>query len=310
MGRKIIITCAVTGNAPFNPKHPAFPVTPKQIAASVVEAAKAGAAIAHIHVRDLETKLGCADTDKFVEVVNRVRDSSTDIVINLTAGFGGFFLPDPKDESRGLPESEVMLPEERVKHLEICRPEIASLDVVTGNQVEGGHDYVYLNTTRSLRKMAGLYKELGVKPELEAFEVGDLLFANQMVEDGLVEGELLYQMVLGVKWASPPDAETIIYMRDKIPAGAHWTAMGIGRMQFPIAAMSVLMGGNVRVGLEDNLYLKKGVFATNGQLVERARLLVNSLGYETASPAEARKTLGLVKHGYDLPRTQRDAIVA
>ena len=295
MSRKVIITCAVTGNAPFNPKHPSFPVTPREIAAAVIEAAKAGAAIAHIHVRDLETKLGCSDLNKFVEVVDRVRDSSTDIVLNLTAGFGGFFLPDPTDESRGLPESEVMLPEERVAHLARCRPEIASLDVVTGNQVEGGHDYVYLNTTRSLRKMATLYQEIGVKPELEAFEVGDILFANQLVEEGLVPGELLYQMVLGVQWASPPDAETILYMRDKIPGHAHWTAMGIGRMAFPVAAMSMLMGGNVRVGLEDNLYLERGVFATNGQLVERARLLANHLGFETATPAQARETLGLSK---------------
>ena len=275
--------------------HPEFPVTPKQIANACLEAARAGAAIAHIHVRDPRTKLGCSDLDQFIEVVSRVRESETDIVLNLTAGFGGYFLPDPEDESRGLPQSEVMPPEERVKHLAECLPEIASLDVCTGNQVEGGHDYVYLNTTRSLRIMAKRYLELGVKPELEAFEIGDVLFANQLVEEGLVDGTPMYQMVLGVKWASPADPESVLYMRNAIPKNAQWTAMGIGRMQMPMVAQSVLMGGNVRVGLEDNLYLRKGEFGTNGQLVEKACRIIDDLGYEVATPAQAREILDLRK---------------
>ena len=249
----------------------------------------------HVHVRDLETQLGCHDIDKFREVVSRIRDSETDVVINLTAGFGGFFLPDPEDESRGLPESDVMLPEDRVKHLIDCVPEIASLDVCTGNQVEGGHDHVYLNTTRSLRYMAKRYQELGVKPELEAFQVGDLLFANQLVDEGLVDGTPMYQMVLGVQWAAPADPETILYMRNVIPKNAQWTAMGIGGMQMPIVAQSVLAGGNVRVGLEDNLYLRKGEFASNGQLVEKACRIIDDLGYQIATPAEARDMLDLKK---------------
>lgn len=292
--RKIIVTCAVTGNAPFNRDHPHFPVTPKQIAAAVEEAAKAGAAIAHIHVRDPDTAEGSRDVALFQEVVNRVRDKGTDIIINLTAGLGAFFLPDPKDEARALPESDVIGVEERVAHLVECRPEIASLDVTTGNQVEGKLEFVYLNTTRTLREMARRFEQLNVKPELEAFQAGDVLFANQLVEEGLVPGTPMYQFVLGVKWGAPATAETILYMRNLIaPKNAVWTAMGIGRDQFPIAALSVLLGGHVRVGLEDNLYLDKGIFATNGQLVERAVRMIGDLGCAAATPDEARNILGL-----------------
>jgi len=296
--RKVMITCAVTGNAPFNPKHPNFPVTPKQIADAAVEAAKAGAAIAHIHVRDPKTGAGSRDRGLFQEVVARIRDQETDIVINLTAGMGGNFLPDPEDEGRALPESDVVGVEERVAHLKDCLPEIASLDVTTGNQVEGPVEFVYLNTTRTLRGMARRMQEYGVKPELEAFQAGDVLFANELVKEGLVDGPPLYQIVLGVKWGAPADPETVLYMKNLIDApGAHWTAMGIARDEFPIAGQSILAGGNVRVGLEDNLYLERGVFATNGQLVERAANLIDYFGGEPATPAEVREMLQL-KNGW------------
>ncbi len=293
MKRKIIVTCAVTGNAPFNPKHPNFPVTPAQIAASCVEAAKAGAAAVHVHVRDEKTTLGSREPAKFKEVVSRIRDSGTDVVINLTCGHAAFLYPDPEDESRALPESDVGTPAERMAHLEECLPEIASLDVTTGNQVEGGKEFVYLNTTRTLRIMARRFQQLGIKPELEAFQAGDVLFANQLVKEGVIDAPPLYQFVLGVQWASPGDTESMMYLRNLLPPGTHWTGMGIGRQQFPMAAQSVLLGGNVRVGLEDNLYLDRGVFASNGQLVERAVRIIEDLGESVATPAEMRDMLKL-----------------
>jgi uncharacterized protein (DUF849 family) len=293
MKRKVLLSCAVTGNAPFNPNHPCFPVTPKEIAASAIEAAKAGASIAHLHVRDPETAEGSRDVKLFREVVARVREYETDIVINLTAGLGAFFLPDPEDEGRALPESDVVGVEERIEHLVDCLPEIASLDVTTGNQVEGTMEFVYLNTTRTLRAMATRFQELGVKPELEAFQAGDVLFANQLVKEGLVDGTPLYQFVLGVQWGAPADAETMIYMRNLLPENCHWAALGLGRMQFPVAAQSVLLGGNVRVGLEDNLYLERGVFGSNGQLVERAVQIIENLGCDVATPDDAREMLQL-----------------
>ena len=293
MKRKVMLTCAVTGDAPFNPKHPNFPVTPREIADACIEAASAGASCVHVHVRDEQTRRGTRDRAKFKEVVDRIRDSSVDVVINLTCGHGAVFLPDPDDESRALPGSDVIGPNERVQHLEDRLPEIASLDVTTGNQVEGSAEFVYLNTTRTLRAMARRFQELGVKPELEAFQAGDLLFANQLVTEGLIAGPPLYQFVLGVRWASPADTESMLYLRNLLPPGTHWTGMGLGRQQFSMAAQSVLLGGNVRVGLEDNLYLDRGVFATNGQLVERAVRIIEDLGQSVATPAYMREILKL-----------------
>lgn len=293
MSRKVILTCAVTGNAPFNPNHPAMPVTPQQIAEACIEAAHAGASVAHIHVRDPKTGGGSRDPALFKEVVDRVRSSGVDIVLNLTCGLGAFFLPDPEDESRGLPESDVIPVAERVLHLEQCLPEIASLDITTGNQVEGQLEFVYLNTTRTLRAMAKRFQELGVKPELEVFSAGDILFGNSLIADGLIEGTPLFQMVLGVLWGAPATAETMIYQRSLIPANAQWAAFGIARQQMPMVAQSALLGGNVRVGLEDNLYLSRGIFASNGQLVERARTIIECMGMSVATPAEAREIMGL-----------------
>jgi uncharacterized protein (DUF849 family) len=291
--RKVIITCAVTGNAPFNPRHPAFPVTPQQIAESCVEAAHAGAAIAHIHVRDPKTGAGSRDPTLFKETVDRLRASGVDIVINLTAGLGGMLLPDPADESRALPESDVCSVDERMEHLELCLPEIASLDLTTSNQVEGPTEFVYLNTTRTLRKMAQRFRELNIKPELETFGAGDVEFGKALLKEGLIDGTPLFQFVLGIKWGAPADSRTLQYMRDLLPNNAQWAALGTGRLQMPVAAQAALLGGNVRVGLEDNLYLRRGIFATNGELVARARMILEGLGYEIASPSETREILGL-----------------
>jgi len=295
--RKVIITCAVTGNAPFNAKHPNFPVTPAQIANACVEAADAGAAIVHVHARDPATTLGVRNPTVFKDIVDRIRQSGKDIIINLTCGHGALFINDPENEGHMLPDSDVVGVEERIENLVLCRPDIASLDVTTGNQLEGDKEFIYFNPADTLRRMAVRYKELGVKAELETFQAGDVLFANHLVEEGLVDSPAMYQFVLGVKWASPANSQTMLYLTDLINGDHPWTSFGIGRDQFPMAAQAVLLGGHVRVGLEDNLYLERGVFATNGQLVERAVRIISDLGCQVATPDEAREILGLQTHG-------------
>lgn len=290
---KILLTCAVTGNAPFNRKHPCFPVTPAEIAAACVEAARAGAAIVHIHVRDPETGAGSRSPALFQEVVDRVRDSGSDVLINLTGGLGAFLLPDPADERRPLPESDVASVDERMEHLERCKPDLASLDITTGNQVEGSMEFVYLNTTRTLRAMAARYRQLGIKAEMEVFSTGDIEFGKALIAEGLIGPAPMFQFVLGVKWCAPADTLTLYTMRDRLPPGAVWGALGIGRHEMPVLAQSAILGGHVRVGLEDNLYARKGVFATNGELVTQARTILEHLGYQLASPAEARRMLAL-----------------
>jgi len=292
-GRKVIITCAVTGNAPFNPAHPNFPVTPEQIATSALQARQAGAAVVHLHVRDPITTQGCRRTELFSEVCARIRDAGSDVIINLTCGLGAYFLPDPQNEGRALPGSDVASVDERMEHLEKCRPEMASLDITTANQLEGRDEFVYLNTTRTLRGLAARFRAIGVKPELEVFGPGDIMFGKQMAQEGLLAAPPVYQFVMGVKWCLPSDIATMAYLHGQLPADAVWGALGIGRMQMPVLAQSLLMGGNVRVGLEDNLYLRRGVFATNAELVTRARVIIESLGAEVATPAEARAMLGL-----------------
>lgn len=292
--RPVIITAAVTGGQAFNRKHPSFPITPGQICDAVVEAARAGAAIAHLHVRDPVSGKGSRDPQLFREVVDRVRQTGVDIVLNLTGGVGGRALFDPEDETRLLTGSDVAGADERTIHIRDCLPEIASLDITTANQADGSGEYVYLNTPHTLRRMAGIYRQFGVKPELECFSAGDIVFGQQLLAEGLIDGPPLFQLVLGVKWGAPMDPETILYMRNMLPKGSLWTAMGTARQQFPAVAMSVLAGGHVRVGLEDNLYLSRGVFATNGELVERAARIIEDLGCAVAEPRQARQILGLV----------------
>ncbi|MEM7687564.1 MAG: 3-keto-5-aminohexanoate cleavage protein [Pseudomonadota bacterium] len=290
---KVIVTCAVTGAAPFNPKHPSFPVTPKEIADATSEAAKAGAAIAHIHVRDPDTKLGVLRSDLFKEVVDRIRDDGADILINLTGGGGATFFPSEEDEAMAAPGSHVASLDERMEHIELCRPDIASLDINTSNQVEGEAEFVYLNSTRTLRAMADRFRAANVKPELEVFSAGDIEFGKALQAEGRLVGRPMYQFVLGVKWQAPASTFGMEYFKGLLPDDAVWGALGIGREQMPVAAQTAIMGGNVRVGLEDNLYLRKGEFATNGDLVTRAVELIGHLGYEVASTAEARNILGV-----------------
>jgi uncharacterized protein (DUF849 family) len=293
MNREVIVSCAVTGAGETAGKNPNVPVTPKEIADSAIEAAQAGAAVAHIHVRDPETGEGSNDPALFREVVEHIRASETDVIINLTAGGGGDFLPNDDDPGVGAAGTDVQSPEERHAHVGELLPEICTLDCGSYNFA----DFLYLNTEGWIRRQAGLIQQAGVKPEIECFELGHIRLARQLVQEGLVDAPPFFQLCLGIPWAAEANTETMHAMRDALPAevrdAGSWCGFGVGRMQLPMAAQSVLLGGNVRVGLEDNLYLEKGVPATNGGLVERAVGVVESLGARTLSPAEAREKLGL-----------------
>ncbi|MGE0719446.1 MAG: 3-keto-5-aminohexanoate cleavage protein [Alphaproteobacteria bacterium] len=292
MDRKVIVTCAVTGGGDTVGKHPAIPVTPEQIATACVEAAQAGAAICHIHVRDPSTGKPSMDPGLYREVVARIRDSGTDLVINLTTGAGGRFIPGDVKPSEPAIGTNLSTPAERVRHVEELRPEICSLDMGTMNF--GPH--VFMNTPAHLAAMAKAIRAAGVKPELEVFDTGHLRLANHFVESGLVEGDPLYQICLGISWGQPATPAAMAYMQSLLPANAQWAAFGISRMQFPMVAEAVNLGGHVRVGLEDNIYLSKGVYGSNAQLVEKAIRIIDLLGYETATPAEARGILKLRNH--------------
>lgn len=293
MKRKVILTCAVTGENKYNPKHPAFPITPEQIANAALEAQEAGATAVHLHVRNPQTGQGSRDPALFKDLTERVRAKGLRSILNLTCGGGGLYVPDPENDSIAGPGTDVGTVENRTFHIRENLPDMCSLDVTTQNQMDGDFEYVYLHSQRTLRRMAATFKELGVKPEIEVFAPGDVLFANQMVSEGLFDAPPMYQMVLGTRWGLPSDAETILYMKRLLPPGAHWAAFGIGAQQMPMVAQSVLLGGHARVGLEDNLYLERGVFATNGQLVERAARIIRDIGCEVATPDEARAMLGL-----------------
>ena len=295
MNRKVILTCAVVGENQYNRAHPSFPITPAQIADAALEAEQAGASAVHLHVREPDSGDGSRRPELFLEMVTRVRERGVKAIINVTCGVGGVFCPDPDDERHAGPGSDLASAEERVRHIEMVRPEMCSIDVCTQNQQDGPKEYVYLNTQATLRRMARRFQELGVKPEIEVFAPGDILLANQMLADGYFDHPPVYQIVTGTQWGLPSNAETLLYMRSLLPAGANWAAFGIGRMQMPMVAQTALLGGNVRVGLEDNLYLRRGVFATNGELVEQARRIIEAIGSEVATPDEAREILALGK---------------
>ncbi|WP_257350840.1 3-keto-5-aminohexanoate cleavage protein [Pseudalkalibacillus decolorationis] len=289
MNKNVIITCAVTGAGETTKKSSHVPVTPKEIADSCIEAAKAGAAIAHIHVRDPKTGGISHDKALFREVVERVRESDTDVVLNITAGGGGDWIPSDNDPTVGGPGTDIQTPEERHAPVADLLPEICTLDCGSLNFGE----QIYISPTEWLRKQASLIQKSGVKAELECFDTGQVRFAKQLIDEGLIDGNPMFQFCLGIPWGADADAETMLYMRNKIPENASWSAFGIGRMQMPIAAQSALLGGNVRVGLEDNIYLDKGVLATNGQLVERAVTMIEGLGAKPMTPQEAREHLEL-----------------
>jgi len=294
MNWEVFITCAVTGAGETVGKHPAIPVTPKQIAEAAIEAAQAGAAIAHCHVRDPETGKGARDVALYQEVVERIRASGVDIVINLTAGMGGDLYVGPEGAAdTPAPGSDLVGALERLAHVEALRPEICTLDCGSLNFGEG--NLVYVSTPDYLRAGAKRIRELGVKPELEVFDTGHLWFVNQMAEEGLLEDPPMVQLCLGIPYGAPADTGTMKAMVDNLPPDCIWSGFAIGRLQMPFVAQAALLGGNVRVGLEDNLYLSKGVFASNGQLVERAREILERLGAKVLTPDEARAKLKLRK---------------
>jgi uncharacterized protein (DUF849 family) len=287
----VVVTCAVTGAGDTTGRSPQVPVTPKEIADAAIEAAKAGAAIAHIHARDPETGQGSRDPKLFKEIVDRVRDSGTDVVINLTAGMGGDWISDPEYPSMPGAGTDMIGPEERLAHVAECQPEICSMDCGTLNFSDT--DMIYISTPPTLRKMASMVQEWGVKPEMEVFDLGHIRFAKQMVAEGLIDAPPMFQLCLGIPWGADQDVETMVAMKSQLPAEASWASFGISRGQMPMAAAAVALGGNVRVGLEDNIYLDRGVLATNGQLVTRVVEIIERMGARALSPQEARNKLKL-----------------
>ena len=295
MTDEAIITCAVTGAGDTVGTHPQLPVTPKQIAEAAIEAARAGAAVAHIHVREPQSGAPSRKLEYYREVVERIRTGDVDVVINLTTGMGGDLIVDDARPTVAGPGSDMAPALERLEHVEALLPEMCTLDCGSMNFYDG--DYVAVVTPNQLRTMATRVKELGVKPELEVFDTGHIRLANKLIEEGLIDGPPLFQLCLGIPWGAPADVRTMIAMVDLLPPEAHWAAFAISRLELPFVAQSLLLGGNVRVGLEDNLYLRRGVLASNAQLVERAVAIVESLGARALTPAETRQKLGLRRPG-------------
>ncbi len=295
MNREVFITCAVTGSGGTQEKSPHVPRSPREIAESAIEAAKAGAAVVHCHVRDPETGSPSRAVDLYREVTDRIRESEVDVVLNLTAGMGGDLVFGPPDRPLPLDPvgTDMASAAERMEHAVLCVPEIVTLDCGTMNFAEA--DYVMTNTPGMLRAMGQAMTDLGVKPEIEAFDTGHLWFAKQLVNEGVLDGPALVQLCMGVPWGAPNDMNTFMAMVNNIPESWTWSAFSLGRDQMPYVAAAVLAGGNVRVGLEDNLFLERGVLATNAQLVERAVGVIEGMGAKVLGPAEVRSKLGLVK---------------
>jgi len=289
MNEEVIITCAVTGAGDSVGRSPHVPVTPTQIAAACIEAAEAGAAVVHVHVRNPETGKAARTVAYYEEVVGLVRESPVDVVLNLTCGMGGDLYLDPEDPSRIIEGTDLATPYERMEHVDRLRPEICTIDC--GSMNFG--DHVVINRTSDLEKMARYAQEWGVKPELEVFDMGQVGIASRLVRKGLVDGDPLFQFCLGIDGGAAASAESIMALKSMIPPNAVWAAFGISVHEMPMVAQAVLLGGNVRVGLEDNLYLEKGVLAKNGELVEKAARIVRDLGASVLSPADARRKLGL-----------------
>jgi uncharacterized protein (DUF849 family) len=289
MQRKVMIACAVTGSADTPGKNPAVPVTPAQIAQSAIDAAKAGAAIVHIHVRDPQTTKPSMDVALYREVVERIRGSGTDVLINLTTGPGARFAPGAEDPLKVGPSTNLKPPAARVQHVVELRPEICSLDM--GSMNMGA--YVFVNTPTTLEAMAVAIRDAGIVPELEVFETGHLLLAKRLIETGHIKAPGMFQICLGISWGQPATTEAMTYMRNLLPQSSPWFAFGISLHQFPMVAQTVLLGGHVRVGLEDNIYLGKGQLApSNAALVEKAAKIIEVLGDHVATPADARQILG------------------
>lgn len=295
MNPKVIITCAVTGAGDTVGKHPAIPVTPEQIANAALEAADAGAAVVHCHVRNVKTGKGARNVEYYEEVVERIRGKNKSVIINLTAGMGGDLEIGPGETPRSFNEANTDLvgPVERLAHVVKIRPEICTLDCGSLNFGDG--NTLVVQTPSQLREQAKLIQSYGVKPEMEIFDSGNLWFAKQLVAEGLIDDPPLFQLCLGIPWGAPGNTQTMAYQVGELPKNAIWAAFGIGRNQMPMVAQAVILGGHVRIGLEDNLYLEKGVYASNGSLTERAVKIIELIGSKVASPDEARDILKLRK---------------
>ncbi len=294
MNKDVFITCAVTGSGGTQDRSSHVPRSPAQIAASAIAAAKAGAAIVHCHVRDPDTGTPSRRLDLYREVTARIREAEVDVILNLTAGMGGDIIFGPTERPMPPIEGTDMIgASERVQHIAECLPEICTLDCGTMNFAEA--DYVMTNTPGMLTAMGQMMTHLGVKPEIEAFDTGHLWYAKQLVKDGVLDSPALVQLCMGVPWGAPDDLNTFMAMVNNVPDDWTFSAFGLGRNQMAYVAASVLAGGNVRVGLEDNLWLDKGVLAENWQLVERAGTIIENMGARVIGPAEVRENLGLTK---------------
>lgn len=288
--QKTLITCAVTGNLVTPEQSPYLPVTPVQIADECLAAAEAGAAQVHIHVREPATGKPSMEVELYREVVERIRCRNRELIINLTTGPGGRFIPSEQDPKLAAVGTTLLPPEQRVRHITLIRPDVCSLDL---NTMNSGLDVV-INTPRNVRIMAAAIRAAGVKPELEVFDSGDIHLGLDLISDASLAGPGMWTLVLGVKYGFSPSPQTVTYARDLLPPGAFWTAFGIGRMEFPMVAQAWLLGGHVRVGMEDNIYLARGELAhSNAQLVAKARDIIESLGGEIASARDARRMLQL-----------------
>lgn len=287
---KIFITAAVTGNLTTPDQTPHLPITPEQIADACLGAAEAGAAVTHIHVRDPNTGAPSMAIEYYQDVVARIRKLNTQLIINITTGPGGRFVPDHDDPKMFGPGTTLMNPEKRAAHITVLKPEIATLDLNTMNSGK----QVVMNTPGNARRMAKVLYDAGAKPEIELFDSGDIAMMLDMVKDGSLRGPLLTSFVMGVPYGFQPSPETVIYARNLLPADAQFTAIGIGRTVFPYVAQSYLAGGHVRVGLEDGVYIARGQLAeSNAAMVEKARRMVEDLGAQIATPKEARAIIGL-----------------
>lgn len=295
MNKEVFVTCAVTGSGGTQDRSPHVPRSPEQIATSAIDAAKAGAAIVHCHVRDPETGAPSRDLKLYREVTERIRDAEVDVVLNLTAGMGGDLVLGSMDAPLPLNDTgtDMIGAEARVAHVAECRPEICTLDCGTMNFAEA--DYVMVNTPGMLRAMGQAMTAMGVRPEIEAFDTGHLWLAKALVEEGVLDGPALVQLCMGVPWGAPDDLNTFMAMVNNVPTDWEWSAFALGRHQMPYVAAAVLAGGNVRVGLEDNLWLAKGQLATNAQLVDRAVTIIENLGARVVGPDAVRVRLGLTK---------------
>jgi uncharacterized protein (DUF849 family) len=298
MNHDVIISCAVTGDDTKVKKSPHCAITPEQIAATAIEAAKAGAAIVHIHVRDPETGNFSMETRHYREVVKRIRESKVDVIVNLTCGMGGYIVIGENGlKDTPAPGSDFCTQEDRMRHVidlaqeGLYKPEICTIDCGSLNFGDGNR--AYISTPNYLRQGAAIARDLKVKPELEVFDTGNLWFVKQMVKEGLLDNPALIQLCMGIAYGVPADPGHLLAMVNALPENCNWGSFAISRMQMPWVAQSILLGGNVRVGLEDNLYLSKGVYASNAQLVEKARTIIEAMGARIRTAAEARDRLKL-----------------